>query len=339
MARYGKNTQASRRSLQRLVAKYAYAIAVKPTTKDGQELSMRMEQPKIALSDHQKTQRAELLKHYDTLQAWREQELPKVMAAKRERGDNSPLNTKDLAHAWEDEGVRAAIAVLSPESYGKLDDATKQVKAGGQLLGASALKYAALSRLYHQTDYANNGKAQHVVKMAAQAKADGKPMVIFAASAQAAQMLRNQLAKEGHRVGYIDGTLGPAEKDKERLRFSPVAGEDAETDILVTTDAAQTGLNLQRGKVLVHYDIPLTQKAWDQRSARIYRRGQTDDVDVHTLVADAPEDAIALARMQRKGSDSELFQGADATQGHAELLDDTGLAAAIAEFMQEDDPG
>ncbi len=339
MARYGKNTQASRRSLQRLVAKYAYAIAVKPTTKDGQELSMRMEQPKIALSDHQKTQRAELLKHYDTLQAWREQELPKVMAAKRERGDNSPLNTKDLAHAWEDEGVRAAIAVLSPESYGKLDDATKQVKAGGQLLGASALKYAALSRLYHQTDYANNGKAQHVVKMAAQAKADGKPMVIFAASAQAAQMLRNQLAKEGHRVGYIDGTLGPAEKDKERLRFSPVAGEDAETDILVTTDAAQTGLNLQRGKLLVHYDIPLTQKAWDQRSARIYRRGQTDDVDVHTLVADAPEDAIALARMQRKGSDSELFQGADATQGHAELLDDTGLAAAIAEFMQEDDPG
>jgi superfamily II DNA/RNA helicase len=152
-------------------------------------------------------------------------------------------------------------------------------------------------------------------------------------------MLRNQLAKEGHRVGYIDGTLGPAEKDKERLRFSPVAGEDAETDILVTTDAAQTGLNLQRGKVLVHYDIPLTQKAWDQRSARIYRRGQTDDVDVHTLVADAPEDAIALARMQRKGSDSELFQGADATQGHAELLDDTGLAAAIAEFMAEDDPG
>jgi SNF2 family DNA or RNA helicase len=122
------------------------------------------------------------------------------------------------------------------------------------------------------------------------------------------------------------------QKSKERLRFSPGKGVEAEVDILIATDAGQTGLNLQRGKFLAHLDVPLTQKAWDQRSARIYRRGQTDDVTVHTLMADAPEDEIALARMQRKGKASAIFQGHSATLGHSEVLDDSGLSRRIAEM-------
>lgn len=334
MARYGKNTVASQRSLQRLMAKYAYAVAVKPTTKDGVPLEMRHEKPRVKLTDYQKTGRTDIQKHYDTIQRWKQDNLSKVMAAKVGRGESPRVTAKDLAHAWEDEGVRAAVQALANESYGNLSEKEKQARIGGQIMGASMLKYTALNRLYHDTPYEQNGKAQHVVEMAGKLKEQGKPAVIFAASAQAAKMLQAELAKRGHRVGYIDGTMDASQKDTERLKFSPAvgSGEEPQTDILIATDAAQTGLNLQRGKALIHYDIPMTQKAWDQRTARIYRRGQTEDVDVHTLVAEAPEDEIALARMERKGTEAELFQGHNEALGHSEVLDDTGLAHQIAQL-------
>lgn len=331
MARYGKNTSANRRALQRIMAKYSYAIAVKPTTKDGQDLNMRHEKPRIPLTQYQKDGRQTMLNHYETIRKWKQKNLQQAMAAKVEKGDTSPLNGADLAHAWEDPAVREAIAALAPDDYPNMSDEQKQAAIGGQVLGASAMKFTALSRLYHRAPYEHNAKAQHTVKMAQDMVKAGKPGVIFSASSEAAAMLRDEMAKQGIRVGLIDGSMSSEQKSKERLRFSPGKGVEPEVDILIATDAAQTGLNLQRGKFLAHYDVPLTQKAWDQRSARIYRRGQTEDVEVHTLMADAPEDEIALARMERKGTESEIFQGHDATRGHSEVLDDTGLAGRIAQ--------
>ena len=337
MARYGKNTSANRRALQRIMAKYSYAIAVKPTTKDGQDLNMRHEKPRIPLTEYQKTHRSELSGHYDTIKQWKDRELKKAMAAKVERGDSSPLNGADLAHAWDDPGVRAAIQALAPDGYADMSDEEKQAAIGGQVLGASAMKFTALSRLYHRAPYEHNAKAQHTVKMAQDMVKAGKPGVIFCASSEAAKMLQEQMLKEGLRVGYVDGSFSSEQKSKERLRFSPGKGVEPETDIMIVTDAMQTGANLQRGKFLAHYDVPLTQKAWDQRSARIYRRGQTEDVEVHTLMADAPEDEIALARMERKGTESEIFQGHSDTLGHAEVLDDSGLAGRIS-MMRANQP-
>jgi superfamily II DNA or RNA helicase len=331
MARYGKNTQANTRALQRIMAKYSYAIAVKPTTKDGQDLSMRHEKPRIPLTEYQKTGRSALLGHYETVKSWKDRELSKAMAAKVARGDHSPLNGADLAHAWDDPGVRDAIAAMAPDDYSSMSDEAKQQAIGGQVLGASAMKFTALNRLYHRAPYEHNAKAQHLVSAAKDAVKAGKPGVVFCASSESAKMLRDEMAKEGLRVGYVDGSFSSEQKSKERLRFSPGKGVEPETDILVVTDAMQTGANLQRGKVLWHFDIPLTQKAFDQRSARIYRRGQTEDVEVNTLMADAPEDEIALARMERKAVDSSIFQGYSATLGHSEVLDDSGLSLAIAQ--------
>lgn len=329
MARYGKNTEANARALQRIMAKYSYAIAVKPT-KDGEDLDMRHHKPRIELTEHQKIQRQTLKGHYETIRKWKEANLKQAMAAKVERGDKTPLNGADLAHAWDDPGVREAIAALSSEDYGKLTEEEKQAKIGGQILGASAIHHTALKRLYDRAPYEHNAKAQHVVAEAKKAVAAGKPGVVFCTSAEAAKMLRDQMEKEGLRVAHADGTMGSKDKDKARLKFDPGPSGEAKADILIVTDCMQTGVNLQRGKVLWHYDVPDTQKAFEQRSARIYRRGQTEDVDVVNVMADAPEDEIALARMERKAGQSEIFQGYDPTLGHAEVIDDSGLALEIA---------
>lgn len=46
-------------------------------------------------------------------------------------------------------------------------------------------------------------------------------------------------------------------------------------DLIVTTDFASEGLNLQRAAVVVHYDIPWNPARLDQRNGRAHRIGQT----------------------------------------------------------------
>lgn len=46
-------------------------------------------------------------------------------------------------------------------------------------------------------------------------------------------------------------------------------------DVLVTTDRASEGLNLQRAGVVIHYDIPWNPMKLDQRNGRAHRIGQT----------------------------------------------------------------
>jgi superfamily II DNA/RNA helicase len=48
-------------------------------------------------------------------------------------------------------------------------------------------------------------------------------------------------------------------------------------NLVVTTDFASEGLNLQRAAVVVHYDIPWNPARLDQRNGRAHRIGQTRD--------------------------------------------------------------
>jgi len=49
------------------------------------------------------------------------------------------------------------------------------------------------------------------------------------------------------------------------------------TNVIVTTDCAGEGLNLQRAGVVIHYDIPWNPVKLDQRNGRAHRIGQTRD--------------------------------------------------------------
>ena len=49
------------------------------------------------------------------------------------------------------------------------------------------------------------------------------------------------------------------------------------TNVLVATDLAGEGLNLQRAGVVIHYDIPWNPVKLDQRNGRAHRIGQTRD--------------------------------------------------------------
>jgi hypothetical protein len=89
--------------------------------------------------------------------------------------------------------------------------------------------------------------------------------------------------------------------------------------VLVSTDAASEGLNLQEtARYLLHYDVPWNPARLEQRNGRLDRHGQARDVVVHHFTSDDDADLAFLGYVVGKvetmredlGSVGELFDAA-----------------------------
>ena len=72
---------------------------------------------------------------------------------------------------------------------------------------------------------------------------------------------------------------------EERARAQEAFTQDKETQILVATDAAGEGINLQRAHLMVNYDLPWNPNRLEQRFGRIHRIGQTEVCHLWNLVS------------------------------------------------------
>jgi hypothetical protein len=82
-------------------------------------------------------------------------------------------------------------------------------------------------------------------------------------------------------VVIIHGSLGREERRKAQESFL----HDPEVKVLVATDAAGEGINLQRAHLMVNYDLPWNPSRIEQRFGRIHRIGQTEVCHLWNLVA------------------------------------------------------
>jgi len=71
----------------------------------------------------------------------------------------------------------------------------------------------------------------------------------------------------------------------ERRRVQDAFTQDKDVLVLLATDAAGEGINLQRAHLLVNYDLPWNPNRIEQRFGRIHRIGQTEVCHVWNLVA------------------------------------------------------
>ena len=72
---------------------------------------------------------------------------------------------------------------------------------------------------------------------------------------------------------------------KERRKVQEDFKNDREVQILVATDAAGEGINLQQAHLMVNYDLPWNPNRIEQRFGRIHRIGQTEACHLWNLVA------------------------------------------------------
>lgn len=75
---------------------------------------------------------------------------------------------------------------------------------------------------------------------------------------------------------------------------------DKDALILIATDAAGEGINLQRAHLMVNYDLPWNPVRLEQRFGRIHRIGQTEICHMWNLVAEETREGDVYARLLRK---------------------------------------
>lgn len=97
-------------------------------------------------------------------------------------------------------------------------------------------------------------------------------------------------------VVTIHGGMGREERAHAQEEFSHNAG----VHILVATDAAGEGINLQRAHLMVNYDLPWNPNRLEQRFGRIHRIGQHEVCHLWNLVADETREGEVFQTLFRK---------------------------------------
>jgi superfamily II DNA or RNA helicase len=98
------------------------------------------------------------------------------------------------------------------------------------------------------------------------------------------------------RVVVIHGGLGREDRKKAQEAFT----QDKEVMVLVATDAAGEGINLQRAHLMVNYDLPWNPNRLEQRFGRIHRIGQTEVCHLWNLVADETREGDVFRTLLKK---------------------------------------
>ena len=75
---------------------------------------------------------------------------------------------------------------------------------------------------------------------------------------------------------------------------------DPQVSVLIATDAAGEGINLQRAHLMVNYDLPWNPNRLEQRFGRIHRIGQTEVCHLWNLVAHETREGEVYTRLLQK---------------------------------------
>ncbi len=97
-------------------------------------------------------------------------------------------------------------------------------------------------------------------------------------------------------VVVIHGGIGR----EDRMKLQESFRHDPEVRVLLATDAAGEGINLQRAHLMVNYDLPWNPNRIEQRFGRIHRIGQTEVCHLWNLVAEETREGDVYRRLLDK---------------------------------------
>jgi len=125
-------------------------------------------------------------------------------------------------------------------------------------------------------------------------RSDDEKLVIFTEHRDTLDNLTKRLTEKGYRVATIHGGMDPLARRQAQREFKLKA------KIMIATDAAGEGINLQFCRYLINWDIPWNPNRLEQRMGRIHRYGQKDDVWVYNLVAQNTREGAVLQHVLGK---------------------------------------
>ncbi|MFW6303722.1 MAG: helicase-related protein, partial [Candidatus Sumerlaeota bacterium] len=137
-----------------------------------------------------------------------------------------------------------------------------------------------------------------------------RKLVIFTEHRDTLTYLRDRLATllgAPDSIVTIHGQTPRDERRKIQERFT----QDPEVLVLLATDAAGEGINLQRAHLMVNYDLPWNPNRLEQRFGRIHRIGQREVCHLWNLVAEETREGdVYLKLLKKLEKEREALKGA-----------------------------
>ncbi len=128
-----------------------------------------------------------------------------------------------------------------------------------------------------------------------------KRLLIFTEFKDTLDYLVARLKEWGFLVGVIHGGMKSGSRDEPNTRlYTEQQFKEGAIQMLVATEAAGEGINLQCCHILFNYDIPWNPNRLEQRMGRIHRYGQTKDCLIFNFVATNTIEGRVLQRLLEK---------------------------------------
>jgi ATP-dependent RNA helicase DeaD len=150
-------------------------------------------------------------------------------------------------------------------------------------------------------------------------------VIIFTRTKAVSLNLAEALEREGHNVALLNGDVPQAQRERtiQRLR-------DGRLDVLVATDVAARGLDVDRIALVINYDMPFDGEAYVHRIGRTGRAGRSGQA----ILFLTPREKRFLGELERAVGDTivpmEVPSNASINQGRLNRLE-SSLAALLAD--------
>ena len=155
-----------------------------------------------------------------------------------------------------------------------------------------------IKRVAHLVDLAKqitvDSKAQELRKFVADlfARSDDEKLLIFTEYSDTLDYLRDEILKEFGPLAMIHGGMDGEERQRQEAMF-----REPEYRIMLATDAAGEGLNLQFCHLMINYELPWNPNRIEQRIGRLHRYGQKRDVRVYNLQVTNTREGYILSKL------------------------------------------
>ena len=223
-------------------------------------------------------------------------ELPNTLVPPEDEDDQTAEEQENMEEALVDQASAArTIAELEQEVaiLQKLQEQAAAVVASGQ-----DRKWDELSRILQHDDRMQGSDGHRIRKL-----------IIFSEHRDTLNYLQ---AKITGLLGTPDAIVtihGGTHRD-ERRKVQGLFRSDPDVRILIATDAAGEGVNLQNANLMVNYDLPWNPNRLEQRFGRIHRIGQQEVCHLWNLVAKETREGDVYHRLlQKLETESDALKG------------------------------
>ncbi len=182
----------------------------------------------------------------------------------------------------------AITLAANEEQIREETDKLKQLAEQAQLVEDSSTeaKLSRLKDLLHQEGFFDHPEQR---------------LLLFTEFKDTLDYLMGRLKEWGFKIGCIHGGMKSGFRDQPGTRlYTEQQFKDGDIQVLVATEAAGEGINLQCCHILFNYDIPWNPNRLEQRMGRIHRYGQKSDCLIFNFVATNTIEGKVLQRLLEK---------------------------------------